>query len=253
MIEPLIINNDFEYSGNPIVLVFRNTNVTNGLFIVDDGENAPDGFILCDAGLKDFIRMQGRTKPNKSYLDKFFSDGKLDDNERFNYIASSYVKNGFIKGWHYGRPALVQRVKAPLIRSSDKIIGNKDDYFEYGKVGDNFHGWLKSLGCWSVRGSMGVKDKDDWNKEQLTNDWKIAHNWIYETNNTECFFDRLCFEREDWETPCIPRLRFGSKGGRVKKLQNRLGTKVDGDFGFKTLQKVLELQENEGRNKTGVI
>jgi hypothetical protein len=252
LFETIFIHNDFEYSGNPVVAVFRNTDIKSGLYIVDTGENAPDGFVLLTPGLNVHTTMQGRTMPNKSYLDKFFADNKLDNNEKFNYIASCYIKNGFRKGHHYSRPALVQNMPAPLIRSQDKIMKNADDYFEYGHIGDNFHGWLKSLGCWSVKGSMGEKG-DDWRESQLTGDWSIAHEWIYHTNKDAKLFDRLCLERSDFISPDMPFLRFGSKGGRVGKLQNKLGLKEDGIFGFETLKKVIKIQEKDDNKITGVI
>jgi hypothetical protein len=252
LFETIFINNDFEYSGNPIVAVFRNTDIKSGLYVVDTGENAPDGFVLLNLGLNVHATMQGRTMPNKSYLDKFFADGKLDRNERFNYIASCYIINGFRKGSHYSRPALVQNVPAPLIRSKDKIMKNKDDYFEYGHVGDNFHGWLKSLGCWSVRGDMGKKG-DDWRESQLTGDWSIAYEWIYHTNKNEKLFDRLCFGRSDFVCPDEQHLRFGSKGKRVASFQKENGLKSDGIFGFKTLKKVIEYQEKNNQKITGIL
>jgi hypothetical protein len=252
LFETIFINNDFEYLGNPIVAVFRNTDVRSGLYIVDTGENAPDGFVLLNPGLNVHAVMQGRTMPNKSYLNKFFADGKLDRNERFNYIASCYIKNGFKKGDHYNRPALVQNMLAPLIRSYDKILKNKDDYFEYGSVGDNFHGWLKSLGCWSVVGSMGQKG-DNWQENQLTGDWSIAYEWAYHLNKKAELFDRLCLERNDFIYPNEVHLRFGSTGERVQELQKNFDLREDGIFGFETLKKVIEEQERKKQKVTGVV
>ena len=227
-IETIIKNNDFSYSGNPMIVVFRNTDILSGDYIEDTGENAMDGVVLYSD--KNTVSMQGRTMPNKSYLDKFFADGALNEEEKFNCAASCYLKYAFKKGDHRGRPALRQNRKFPIIRSINETFNDSDDYFMYDWPCDNFHGWLKSLGCWAVAGNM----------DTLTDDWGIAHNWIYNIHEDVNNFDALCLEREDWENPFVKKLRFGSKGERVRKLQRALGVKADGDFGFMTLKTFLE-------------
>lgn len=238
LVETVLENNHINYTGNPIIIVFRNTNIETGEYIPDTGENALDGFILYSEN--GIVTMQGRTVPNWSYLRKYFSDGKLQSNERFNYVAPCYVKYAFKKGPHRGYDALRQNRKFPILRSLDEILGNDDDYISYEWPCDNFHGWLKSLGCWTVAGSM----------KTLTGDWGQAYNWIYHTNDKTNEFDALCLERTDYEQPNKERLRFGSAGEKVRELQAVIGARIDGDFGFRTLQALVKFQ-NQGGDTTG--
>ena len=241
-IETIIKNNDLDYVDNPMVIVFRNTDVLTGDYIGDTGENAMDGFVFySDMSVK---TMQGRTMPNKSYLDKFFADGKLDAKEKFNYVAPCYLKYAFKKGLHKNKyKALRQNRKFPVIRSFNEIFGDNDDYFMYDWPCDNVHGYLKSLGCWAVAGNMNPP----------TGDWADAHRWIYEIHRDTNNFDALCLTREDWENPFKQQLRFGSKGRRVKKLQEQLGIKLDGDFGFNTLKAVIDKQKKNDEEITGIV
>ena len=48
-------------------------------------------------------------------------------------------------------------------------------------------------------------------------------------------------------------LKVGSKGDDVKKLQEKLGTSVDGDFGPGTEKKVKEWQKSNGLVDDGII
>lgn len=234
------------FGSHPLIVCVRNTDHETGDYVEDMGENACDMFYLQSVVGHSFA-MQGRSRANKSYIDKFFADGKLDRGagESFNYILPCYLDRAFAKGNHHGYQALRQNRKFPVFRSIDEEMGNDDDYVEYGWQFDNFHGWMKSRGCWVVDGKMSEGSR--------TSDWKVAHEWIYEHNFHKNRFDAICLDRKDFEDPEIKTIRFGSRGNEVRDFQREFGLRADGIFGYMSLQHLLFFQKKEGARIKGVF
>lgn len=223
----------------PWITVFRNTGF-EGQYVEDTGENATDLFLFYNGNIKTSFMCMGRSTPNKSYLQKFFSDDVLSKNERFNYIAPGFYRNALAKGFHKGRPALVQNKKYFVIRSLDEILGDDDDYGEYGWQGDNLHGWLKSLGCLVVDGNMG-KRGSEWHKAQLTGDWEKVYEWVYETNNYVYYNVNIC-SRNEFMCTTTPHVKFGSECHLVREVQEELNLQQDGVAGQLTITALIDAQ-----------
>lgn len=226
-----------EIDHKPTIIIYRNTNLSTGRHIANTGENALDGLIAV-ADVSDFVMCQARTIINNRYLNKIFADGVKDKNENFNKIAPCFRSYAWKRGTHRGKPAFQQNKMFPIIRTKDKTFGNDDDYVEFGNVSDNLHGWLASMGCCTVDGKMSNNDNKN------TGDWKRLKEWGYKSYMSNRF-DLVMLSHKDFINPTRKALRFGSQGENVKDLQKILGffgRDIDGDFGFKTFEKLVNYQ-----------
>lgn len=237
--ERLVLFNYFTghagFEKEPSIVVFRNTDKA-GNEVKDNGMNNCDIILLLDDELR---VLTGRSFANKKYQQR-----QIDSKGRYgaNKIASSYVKNAYRKGTHFGYQALRQNVSFPIIRSVDLVFGDEDDYYQYNIVADNFHGWAPaSAGCITVEGRMQLPE---------TGDWKIAKEWIYGKHKNTDSFSAIVFERGDFENPnhC---LRYGSSGDIVRQYQQHLKSMsydvdVDGKFGFRTLTATRQIEKKMG-------
>lgn len=241
----ILKNNDIHQHNighKPTIIIYRNTDLSTGQHIANTGENALDGLVAV-TNISDFVMCQARTIINDRYLNKIFADGRKDKNENFNKIAPCFRSKSHVRGYHKGKPALVQNKELPIIRTVDKQFGNDDDYVEFDKVADNIHGHLASMGCITVSGYMGLPG-DNWKEHQLTGDWENLYNWSH-VSCKENRFDLVILTHKDFVNPTRKALRFGSMGDDVKDLQKSLGfigRGIDGDFGFKTFEKLVEMQ-----------
>ena len=205
---------------DPLLIVYRNTGM-GGEYLEDTGLNNCCRILLTD--WKETLNLEGRSYPHDKYQRRMVTGRSLA-----NYNASSYVRNAYIRGTHFGKEALVEHVPHMILRSRDMILGNDDDYAEFKRVADNFHGGAPmSAGCTTVAGLMDNKGG--------TGDWELAHEFFYHTHAGINIFHSAIFQHEDFDL--MPRLRYGSRGETVKELQNFLNKytdarlTVDGDFG----------------------
>lgn len=244
VIENIMLTHEFlsddEHIKRPTICVIRNTNLKQqAAFVPDLGDNNCDTILL--AGDTTYI-LHGRTLPHKSYVQKM-----LKGDSNCNYIASQYCPQAWQRGFHRGYKAAVQVKKFVIHRTKDAVLMNEDDWAELDIVADNFHGWAPlSAGCVTVEGKM----------QDLSGDWGIAHEYLYNTNKNERYFDALILENRDLVLD-EPRYRLGSKGGMVEYMQSLLSTrfeiKADGYFGPYTHEVVRQFQKDFKLPVTGIV
>ena len=237
-VKQLLTNSHFNDNNNyPKVVVLRNTN-KKGEFLEDQGNNNCDTVVLVDSS-NEPILLTGRSLPHEKYQDLYHKD-RL----RCNFICPGGYKQAWVRGYHRGKEALVQYRTFAIIRSKDKELRNDEDWLETNRlVADNCHGLSPfSAGCVTVVGNM-VKPSDD---------WKILHNWAYETHKKRNFFSAYIFEHTMLEDCDKPHIMLGSSADNVKELQKDLGLKEDGIYGQITLKTYIDkkgdlLKANYGR------
>lgn len=236
-------------SQEPTIVVFRNCDGSGG-YVPQSGLGLQDIICLVDDMC---MPLHGRSWTSDKYQRRQI---ETNGREGANRILSSYVKNAWQHGTHFGFPAAVQEVTPfPILRSVDMIYGNDDDYTQYAVVADNFHGWAdESAGCVTLRGLM---------QPQLggpTDQWKVAHDWLYGKHANQRNFSLMIFERQDLEVPQVA-LRFGSSGPSVIELQQKLQKlglyrgSIDGIFGYGCLWAVRQLSKKlnmPGHRQDGV-
>jgi hypothetical protein len=235
--------NQFPLKTVPLIMVIRNYNFTTGVYIPNSGVNSCDT-ILCTEltnGKAGIVKvLQGRTFPHITYIKKMLN-GELN----CNYIASQYLTEAFKRGLHKGEKAGVQNKKFIIMRTKDEILMDEDDFPEVDIVADNIHGNAPySAGCITINGKMKNGER--------TGDWLQFYNWMYK-DIFPSIPDCVILNFEDWKNP-EERLRFGSTGDRVKKLQEHFPElAVDGDFGFNTFYAVSKFQKLHGIYPSGII
>lgn len=233
---------NFDLEKRPLIIVLRETD-KNLLSVPDNGENNCDTIILMDH--KNFIPLTGRSFAHKKYQINFMKGG-----DGCNKIASSYVKNAWVKGLHKKYRALRQNVNFYIWRSKDLKWGNSDDTVKRDIVGDNFHALAPwSAGCVTVQGYPNQPDKYPGG---IRGDWKIADNYLYNIKKDFQYFDACILEHKDVSTDYPVALRIGSQGIDVKNLQRLLKIEQDGDFGPKTFDALRDWQEDNGFFADGI-
>ena len=241
-VKQLFADNFFQhdFTARPVIVVYRNID-SNGQFVADTGMNNCDRVLLVDAS--DIHVLTGRTYPNDKY-----QHNNVTGKSKANYIASGYYPTAWRKGPHFKLRALRQNAPFMIWRSKDMELMDEDDYNQYAVVADNFHGWAPaSAGCVTVVGQM---------RPPVTGDWKIADNWIYNTHAKTPLFSAAIFHH--WDLDGQQRLRMGSRGEKVKDLQNFLNKKgaqliVDGDFGPASHNAVRDYQRAQKVPDSGMI
>jgi hypothetical protein len=245
LIEKIMKKNGFKWTGErPLIAVLRNTKQNDdGSFeyVRDDSTNCCDTVLLIDRKRRDAISLTGRSFPHREYQAR-----QVAHTENANYIASGFYPMAWRKGFHFKYRALVQHVKFMIWRSEDMELGEGDDRPQYGVVWDDFHGWAPdSAGCVTVKGTMQKEDGD----------WGVAVKWIYNTNDPYTFFDAAILNNSDINDE-EEKLRFGSGGSDVKKMQRLLskiyGIKIDGDFGPVTHNALIKFQRENGLMPDGI-
>ena len=221
---------------NPLILVIRNSDKRNLIPISDTGSNCCDAIFL--VSLSGIIPLQGRTIPHEKYQAQMVAGTNLA-----NRIATGFYPGLYRRGKHRGHEALVPGKAFVFLRSTDMILGNEDDYPESYLVADNFHGSAPySAGCISVIGKMNPP----------TDDWALAHNWVYRENKNATRFSSLVLEHSDLRDNGH-QFRIGSVGYQVSVLQRALGIEPDGDFGPITFYNTRRFQIENKLLPTGVI
>ncbi len=200
------------------------------------------------------------TVPHKRYVKSSLSHG----GSGANMLITGFYKD-YRKGWHKagkpsGHEAFRQDNKLPVRRTADDLDYDYDDRLEFTRPYDNLHaGWcmgsdhdfFASAGCQVIVGYPKCKSR---NNSPDTGPWKIFKANAYAINQQS--FDYMLLHGRDVlkvasnpEMDLSSRLRFGSVGDLVGKVQDKLKGlnyyegKVDNDFGPRTLRALLEFQE----------
>ena len=172
------------------------------------------------------------------------------------------------KGYHKagsptGHEAFRQDNKLPIRRSADDLDYDEEDRVEFVRPFDNIHAsWCPgvnhpryaSAGCQVIMGYPKCERRGE--SSEHTGPWKIFHDNAYSIAQKS--FDYILLNGRDARKVAIqpdasftPRLRYGSQGSLVGKIQKALAAKnyyegnIDNDFGSRTLFAVLDFQTNE--------
>lgn len=180
-------------------------------------------------------------------------------------------------GFHRNVPGafrMLQRVV--VLRSCDDLAYRLTDAWDPCSPGDNIHPTFEnngslgfsSAGCQTVAGSFrGNRHTGDWSRFRKsaglgggTSDHEKRFDYILltarELRLTRFLLDRLGDASDIGEVAALAahhgRLRYGSSGERVKRLQASIGASVDGDFGPGTAMSLIETQRRMGERIDGI-
>lgn len=208
---------------------------------------------------KEFALFSGSTVPHRDYVSKSVSKGGAGANQLMTGYYKDYRKGVHKAGSPTGHDAFRQVSSHPIQRTTDDLDFDNDDRVEYENPNDNIHaGWCMginstqyaSAGCQVLVGYPQCQKRGN---QPATGPWKVFKKNAYDISQ-KSFGYILLDGREAFRiasagsTKVSARLRFGSQGNLVKKLQKALQTKsfyegnIDGDFGERTLRAVLKFQ-----------
>ena len=208
---------------------------------------------------KELAVFAGSTVPHRDYVSKSVSKGGQGANQLMTGYYFDYRKGVHKAGSPTGHDAFRQVSSHPVQRTSDDIDFDNDDRVEYENPNDNMHaGWCMginstnyaSAGCQIL---VGYPQCEKRGSQPATGPWKFFKKNAYDISQ-KSFSYVLLDGREAYRivssgtSKVSARLRFGSQGDLVKKLQKGLQTKsfyegnIDGDFGERTLRAVLKFQ-----------
>lgn len=208
---------------------------------------------------KEIAIFSGSTIPHRDYVSKSVSKGGEGANQLMTGYYSDYRKGVHKAGSPTGHDAFRQVSSQPVKRTSDDIDFDNDDRVEYENPNDNIHsGWCMginstnyaSAGCQVIVGYPQCQKRGS---QPATGPWKVFKKNAYDISQTSFGYilldGREAFRIASAESAKVfARLRFGSQGDLVKKLQKALQSKgfyegnIDGDFGYRTLRAVLQFQ-----------
>ena len=201
----------------------------------------------------------GSTVPHRDYVHKSVTKGGEGANQLMTGYYSDYRKGVHKAGSPTGHDAFRQVNSHPVQRTSDDIDFDNDDRVEYENPNDNIHaGWCMginstqyaSAGCQVLVGYPQCQKRG---QMPATGPWKVFKKNAYDISQ-KSFGYILLDAHETYRiasagnSKVSARLRFGSQGDLVKKLQKALQSKsfyegnLDGDFGERTLRAVMKFQ-----------
>lgn len=208
---------------------------------------------------KEIAIFPGSTVPHRDNVSKSVLRSGAGANQLLTGYYSDYRKGVHKAGSPTGHDAFRQVNFHPIRRTSDDLDFDNDDRVEYENPNDNLHaGWCMgvnstnyaSAGCQVV---VGYPECQKRGREPATGPWKVFKKNAYDLSQ-KSFGYILLDGREAYRVASAgsskvsARLRFGSQGELVKKLQKALQSKsfyegnIDGDFGNRTLRAVLNFQ-----------
>jgi len=208
---------------------------------------------------KEFALFPGSTVPHQNYVSKSKARSGEGANQLMTGYYSDYRKGVHKPGSSTGHDAFRQVSSHPIRRTSDDLDFDNDDRVEYENPNDNIHaGWCMginstqyaSAGCQVLIGYPQCQKRG---QQPATGPWKVFKKNAYDLAQ-KSFGYILLNGREAYRvvsagnSKVSARLRFGSNGDLVNKLQKALKNKsyyegnIDGDFGNRTLRAVLKFQ-----------
>lgn len=201
----------------------------------------------------------GSTVPHRDYVSKSVSKGGAGANQLMTGYYKDYRKGVHKAGSPTGHDAFRQVSSHPVRRTSDDIDFDNDDRVEYENPNDNIHsGWCMgvnstnyaSAGCQVLVGYPQCQKRGN---KPATGPWKVFKKNAYDISQKS--FGYILLDGHEvyriasaGNSKVSARLRFGSQGELVKKLQKSLQSRsfyevnIDGDFGERTLRAVLKFQ-----------
>jgi len=208
---------------------------------------------------KKFAIFPGSTVPHQNYVSKSVSKKGDGANQLMTGYYSDYRKGVHKAGSPTGHDAFRQISSHPIRRTSDDFDFDNDDMVEYENPNDNIHaGWCMGLSSTNYASAgcqvlVGYPQCIKRGQQLATGPWKVFKKNAYDLPQ-KSFGYILLDGREAYRVVSAgnlkvsARLRFGSQGELVNKLQKILKSKsfyegnVDDDFGNRTLRAVLQFQ-----------
>jgi hypothetical protein len=201
----------------------------------------------------------GSTIPHIKYVKISRERNGVGANQLMTGYYQDYRKGVHKAGTSTGHRAFRQTQARPIRRTADDFDFDSDDRVEFDNPYDNLHAaWCMgvdhdayaSAGCQVVVGYPKCAKRGDKPNE---GPWKVFHENAYGLQQDS--FPYIVLEGRDAHRitqigsgSLSPRLRFGSQGSLVEKVQNALQRegfyegRIDGDFGDRTLRAVLAFQ-----------
>jgi hypothetical protein len=192
-------------------------------------------------------------------------------------VKSAMIKNGvganclmpgfykdYRKGFHKGstptgHEAFRQNAPHPIRRTDDDVDFDSDDRIEFDNPQDNIHcGWFDginadnyaSAGCQVI---MGFPKCQKPGRNKNIGPWKIFHDNAYALAQNSfpyfLFTGLEVFSIASGGNANKAKLKYGSSGPLVEKLQTKLKAKIfyegniDGDYGDRTIKSVIAFQK----------
>jgi len=207
-----------------------------------------------------FALYPGSTVPHIKYV----KDSKERNGVGANQLMTGYYKD-YRKGVHRiggstAHDAFRQTDAHPIRRTADDFDYDNDDRVEFTNPYDNIHAawsmginhdYYASAGCQVI---VGYPKCEKLGRQPDQGPWAFFKKNAYDVKNQRKFPYILLNSRDAQKVvfagdqQMSARLRYGSKGDLVKKLQTELKNNdyyegiVDGDFGPKTIRAVLQFQ-----------
>lgn len=205
----------------------------------------------------DFAVFPGSTVPNRSYVKGGIGTGGAGVNQLVTGYFDDYRKGPHKAGKPGGHEAFRQTKAHPVRRTGDDYDYANDDRVEFTNPYDNIHAAFcqgvnsdnySSAGCQVVVGFPKSK-----NYSANIGPWKSFHGNAYKLAQTSFPYvlltGRDALQAVNSAAGTIPaRVRFGSDGPLVEKVQNALKKEgfyegiIDGDLGKRTVRAVLDYQ-----------
>jgi len=207
---------------------------------------------------KGFAVFPGSTVPHRTHVEASRVQGGAGTNRLMTGLYPDYRKGTHKAGTETAHDAFRQNNKLPVQRTADDLDFDADDRVDFEQPFDNLHaGWshgvnhdnYASAGCQVV---VGFPQCAKLGLRPATGPWAVFKDNAYalaQTSFAYALLTGLDAERMALATtPQAPRLRYGSKGPLVTRVQEALKRQsfyegeIDDDFGIRTLRAVLAFQ-----------
>jgi hypothetical protein len=207
-----------------------------------------------------FALYPGSTVPHIQYVKDSKERNGVGANQLMTGYYKDYRKGVHRKGGATAHDAFRQTDAHPIRRTADDFDYDSDDRVEFTNPYDNIHAawcmgidhdYYASAGCQVI---VGYPKCEKLGQQPDLGPWAFFKKNAYDIKNQKKFPYILLNGRDAQKVvfasdqEMSARLRYGSKGALVKKLQTQLKNKdfyegnVDGDFGPKTIRAVLQFQ-----------
>jgi hypothetical protein len=218
-----------------------------------------------------FAAFPASTVPHQRSIKSAKANNGLGANCLMTGFFKDYRKGMHKNGSATGHEGFRQNAPHPIRRNADDLDFDTDDRIEFDNPQDNIHcGWFDginadnyaSAGCQVI---MGFPKCQKPGREKNVGPWKTFHNNAYSIRQNAfpyLLFTGLEVFNVAFDGPVTKaKLKYGSSGQLVEKLQTKLKAKgfyegiVDGDFGPRTIKSVIAFQKNSFGNDSadGVV